>query len=260
MLETRRQTFMSVLAHPDDESLACGGTLALLAARGARVVIVCASRGERGTASGEIDHDLGRLRVGELRDAARCLGASQLIVLDYPDGDLRGGRSTELVADIRTAIAQYRPAAVITFGADGLYWHPDHIVIHERTTSAVWSMDASAPALYYVTMPRHVMPRIVECATAVGWTAPSVGLWSLPPDSWGSAAAPPDLVIDVGKCVSQKIAAIRSHFSQVGHNPLNLVDGEDLADALSVEHFHRAGAIGAGAMILEKSLQGAVEP
>ena len=51
-------------------------------------------------------------------------------------------------------LERYRPDAVITFAEDGLYWHLDHIGVHERTYTAVLSLGAAAPPLYYVTMPR----------------------------------------------------------------------------------------------------------
>src|SRR5947209_3014178 len=147
-------TVLAIFAHPDDESLACGGTLARLADAGARVVLICASRGERGGLSGPVEDDqLGNTRVAELREAACTLGISDLIVLSHPDGDLRWAEVTEFEAEIVMAIRRYKPAAIITFGEDGLYWHLDHIGVHERTTSAVGSLGADAPPLYYVTMP-----------------------------------------------------------------------------------------------------------
>ena len=70
------RTVLGIFAHPDDESLACGGTLARLADAGCHVVVVCASRGEAGSIRDPAlvpDGDLGGVRVQELRDAARVL-------------------------------------------------------------------------------------------------------------------------------------------------------------------------------------------
>ena len=86
------RTVLAVFAHPDDEALACGGTLARLAAAGARVVIVCASRGELGSVSDPAlvsGGDVGSARVGELAASARVLGAAEVVQLAHPDGTLR---------------------------------------------------------------------------------------------------------------------------------------------------------------------------
>ncbi|MFI5178853.1 MAG: PIG-L deacetylase family protein [Vicinamibacterales bacterium] len=142
------RTVLAIFAHPDDESLACGGTLARLADAGARVVVLCASRGEAGSTSDPSlvpDGNLGVVRTRELRNAAAVLGVADVLIFDYPDGDLRWDRVQELHAEIVSAIRQYRPDAVITFAEDGLYWHLDHIGVHERTYTAVQSFGADAP-------------------------------------------------------------------------------------------------------------------
>ena len=97
------RTVLGIFAHPDDESLACGGTLARLADAGCRVVIVCASHGEAGSCSDPAlvpDGNLGNVRIGELRDAAAVLGAAETIVLDHPDGDLRWDDVPQFHAEI----------------------------------------------------------------------------------------------------------------------------------------------------------------
>src|SRR5580765_1880847 len=80
------RTILVVLAHPDDESLACGGTIARLADAGARVVLLCASRGEKGAVSNPAliaGTDLATVRARELQDAAKILGISDVSVLFY---------------------------------------------------------------------------------------------------------------------------------------------------------------------------------
>src|ERR1700751_3666437 len=90
------RSILAIFAHPDDESLACGGTLARLADGGARVVLMCASHGERGGLSGPVeDAELGRTRARELYEAAATLGISDVIILNHPDGDLRWADVTE---------------------------------------------------------------------------------------------------------------------------------------------------------------------
>ncbi|MBI3493361.1 MAG: hypothetical protein HY047_16505, partial [Acidobacteria bacterium] len=95
------------------------------------------------------------------------------------------------------AIQQYRPDAVITFAEDGLYWHLDHIGVHERTSTAVRSLGADAPPLYYVTMPPGVMRELMEAAHAKGAAPPDSSFWGIAPDVFGQGAKPPSFVIDV---------------------------------------------------------------
>ncbi|PYR00936.1 MAG: hypothetical protein DMF96_01755 [Acidobacteria bacterium] len=94
LLPLAGRTVLGIFAHPDDESLACGGTLARLADAGARVILLCASHGEAGSISDPAlvpDGNLGAVRARELRDAAAVLGIAEVILLDHPDGDLRTG-------------------------------------------------------------------------------------------------------------------------------------------------------------------------
>src|SRR5205814_10436080 len=128
------------------------------------------------------DGDLGQVRVRELRDAAAVLGVAEVTVLDHPDGDLRWYHVPELHAEIVGAIQRCRPDAVITFAEDGLYWHLDHIGVHERTYDAVASLGAEAPPLYYVTMREGVMREVVETAIARGWAPPNSSFWGIAPE------------------------------------------------------------------------------
>jgi len=244
---------LAIFAHPDDESLACGGTIARLADAGARVVLLCASHGERGGLTGPVKDDaLGVRRMEELKAAASTLGIAELIMLNHPDGVLRWADVAELHADIVMAIRRLSPAAVITFGADGLYWHLDHIGVHERTTTAVQSLGAAAPPLYYVTMPQGILRPIVQTALGLGWTPPVKGFWSLTPDAFGIGAAPPTIVLDVHDWAGRKLQAIRCHQSQTSSgDPFSLIDEQDAQRWLGIEHFHRATFATTGAPVLE---------
>jgi LmbE family N-acetylglucosaminyl deacetylase len=248
------RTILAVFAHPDDESLACGGTLLRLADEGVRVVLICASHGERGSLSGPVpDDELGRTRSLELREAAAALGIADVLILDHPDGNLRWAGVSELHAQIVMAIRQYAPAAVVTFGEDGLYWHLDHIGVHERVTTAVESLGAHAPPLFYVTMPPGVMRAIVDAAVSRGWTAPSQGFWSLVPDAFGDGARPPTIVVDVQAWATRKLAAIRCHRSQMGASqPLAQIDEAEARRWLGVEHFRRAATGASNEPVLEE--------
>jgi LmbE family N-acetylglucosaminyl deacetylase len=248
------RSILAVFAHPDDESLACGGTLARLASEGFRVVVLSATHGERG---GPIDtrkdEALGQARVREIREAATALNVSEVFIGDYPDGDLRWDHVAEFHAELVTFMRRHRPAAVITFGDDGLYWHMDHVGVHERTTSAVRSLGTNAPPLYYVTMPQGIMTEIVATARRRGWVPPARGFWSLEPEAFGIAAQPATITVDVANWVPRKLAAILCHRSQMvdGHPFAQLCEA-DARRLLGVEHFHRANIETTAQPVLER--------
>jgi LmbE family N-acetylglucosaminyl deacetylase len=250
------RTVLGIFAHPDDESLACGGTLARLADAGARVVVVSASRGEAGSCCDPSlvpDGDLGFVRARELRDAAAVLGISEVIVLDHPDGDLRWIDVPELHAEIVTLIDRYRPHAIITFAEDGLYWHLDHIGIHERTYTAVLSLGDNAPPLYYVTMQHGVMQAVVDAAQAKGGAPIESSFWGIAADVFGADATPPGFVIDVRDWVPRKLAALRCHRTQMGpNNPIAWIDENQAREYLGIEQFRRASLNATGDAILEQ--------
>jgi LmbE family N-acetylglucosaminyl deacetylase len=250
------RTVLAVFAHPDDESLACGGTLARLAAVGASTVLLCASCGERGISTDPSlvpDGDLGKIRTLELNAAAKILGVTTVSVLGHPDGSLRWAHVPEFHSDIVSAIRRYRADAVITFDADGLYWHLDHVGVYERTSTAVLSLGQDAPALYYVTMPRGVMRLVVDAAKAKGWTPPEIGFWGITPDAFGLEAEPPSFSLDIGSWLPQKLAALRCHRTQVGSvDPFALLDEADIRRWFGLEYFRRAPNNGTGQPVLEQ--------
>lgn len=132
---------MAVLAHPDDESLGIGGTLARYAADGVATYLVTATRGERGRYFTNDDRPddavVGRVREAELRAAARELGVRELTLLDYLDGELDRAAPVEVIGRIVDELRRVRPHVVITFDQFGAYGHPDHVAICQFATAAV---------------------------------------------------------------------------------------------------------------------------
>ena len=248
-------TVLVVFAHPDDESLTCGGTIARLADAGVKVVLLCASRGERGSISDPSlvpDGDLAGVRTRELRDAAAILGISNVIVLDHRDGNLRWQAVPELHAEIVQLVERHRPSAVITFDEDGLYWHLDHIGVHERTYTAMLSFGADAPPLYYVTIPKGIMSDVVQAAREHGADAPETSVWGIVPDAFGAGAMPATLTVDVRDWVPRKLAAIRCHRTQFGpRHPILRITDEQARRWLGVEYFRRAAIPGVSGSVLE---------
>lgn len=193
---------LALFAHPDDETMLCGGTLALLAGAGVRVHFACATRGEGGE-MGEppvaAREALGQVRSQELACAVRALGASSLCFLDYIDplvgpdealypftGDMEG-----LVLQILAKIDETGSNALLTHGSNGEYGHPAHILLHQAARAAV-SRAANPIAMYTVQacFEGHPKPRLAN------------------PDD------PADLVIDVRPYLAQKIRAADCHRSQ----------------------------------------------
>jgi LmbE family N-acetylglucosaminyl deacetylase len=132
---------MLILAHPDDESLGNGGTIAKYAAQGVKVHLVTATRGEQGWFGPEEGYpgpeELGRIRETELQEAAQILGISDVSFLGYRDGKLDQAPADEVVAKIVSHIRRVKPQVVVTFDQNGLYGHPDHVAISQHATSAV---------------------------------------------------------------------------------------------------------------------------
>ncbi len=238
------RTVLAVFAHPDDESLMCGGTLARLADAGVRVVLMCASRGERGSTSDASlvpDGDLGAVRVRELHQAAAALGIAEVIALDHSDGDLRWHDVAEFHADIVAAIERYRPEAVITFAENGLYWHLDHIGVHERTFTAVQSLGSAAPPLFYVTMPKGIIGEIVEAAHGKNGAPVDASFWGIAAEAFGESEMPASMTVDVRGWIGRKLAALRCHRTQMGPaNPIAWIDDDEACRWLGTEYFRRS--------------------
>ena len=135
-----RLRLLAVLAHPDDESLGFGGTLAKYADEGVETYLVTATRGEHGR-FGSLGKngdpvEVGRVRESELRAAAAVLGVREVVLLNYPDGAVDRVESAIAIRDIVAHIRRIRPHVVLTFGPEGAYGHPDHIAISQFTTAA----------------------------------------------------------------------------------------------------------------------------
>lgn len=163
---------LTIFAHPDDETMFTGGTLALLANAGAAMHYLCATRGEGGEL-GEPPvssrQEIAKYREQELACAVKALGGGSLSFLDYVD-PLIGGQEElypytedfeELVGRISRYILATQPTAVLTHGANGEYGHPGHILTHKAVRSAIENLGSRAPMLYIfcADFPGHPRPR-----------------------------------------------------------------------------------------------------
>lgn len=165
---------MAVLAHPDDESLGIGGTLARYAGSGVETYLVTATRGERGryftNENRPSDAEVGRVREAELRAAARELGVREVTILGYADGALDRADPREAVGRIVAELRRVRPQVVITFDPFGAYGHPDHVAICQYTTAAV--VAAADPSFRSGQPPAHRVAKLYYFVMPEGqWAA-----------------------------------------------------------------------------------------
>lgn len=169
---------MAVLAHPDDESLGCGGTLAKYASEGVAVHLLTATRGERGRFKGQRFGTDGHpgpermavLREQELRDAGAALGVREVALLGYRDQEVDRADPAEAAARIAAHIRRVRPHVVLTFGAEGAYGHPDHIAISQFTSAGIVAAADPGFVLPDGTDPPHRVDKLYQLAWAQeGW-------------------------------------------------------------------------------------------
>jgi LmbE family N-acetylglucosaminyl deacetylase len=152
-----RRAVLAVFAHPDDETWV-GPVLARYAREGAKVYLAIATKGEKGVndragiAAGE---PLAKVRREEATCACREMGIEPPIFFGLNDGELGAikwplGRDVQEVADqVGKLIAELHPTAVITWGMDGGYGHPDHRLVADAVTQAIQASTGGAK-LYYV--------------------------------------------------------------------------------------------------------------
>ena len=195
-------TILAISAHPDDESLFAGGTLAMFAEQGHNVYILETTRGEGGEV-GEppltTEENLGAFREQEVRKAARELGIRDIFFLPYidPHMEINGIARPidipleEFTQSIGEYVAKIRPDLVITHGSNGEYGHPQHIYTHRATRMALAN---GAPA-----------------TTLLSWCA-----WYQPSDHERilNQDDPADIVHDVTPWLKAKIAAALCHQTQ----------------------------------------------
>jgi N-acetyl-1-D-myo-inositol-2-amino-2-deoxy-alpha-D-glucopyranoside deacetylase len=141
-------SILAISAHPDDESLFGGGTLAMYAELGHNVYILEITRGEGGEV-GEppltTQENLGIYREQEARNAAQALGVRDILFLPFidPNMEINGiARAIDIsLAEFTKVIGEYikkiRPDLVITHGSDGEYGHPQHVYTHRATRMAL---------------------------------------------------------------------------------------------------------------------------
>ncbi|UDY36909.1 PIG-L family deacetylase [Dermatobacter hominis] len=252
-------------AHPDDECIQTGGTMALAAAEGHRVVLVVATRGEHGEIVPDVLEEgeaLWQRRIAETFDAARILGAQRVEFLGYVDSGMMGepdndapysfwSTDVEHAAHRLAAILTEESADVLTAYDDhGGYGHPDHIQVHRVGLRAAEL--AGTPIVLQATMNRdHILAGIAE-ARAAAEAARELGEGSEPPadepdigeipDDFGEPEAHITHAVDVRSFVRAKRGAMVAHASQIAPDSWFLTMGEEQFErAFGTEWFIRVG-------------------
>jgi N-acetyl-1-D-myo-inositol-2-amino-2-deoxy-alpha-D-glucopyranoside deacetylase len=235
MTLTAAPRLLLVHAHPDDESLWTGGTIARYAAAGVQVTLVTCTMGEEGEvippslrslAADEADQ-LGGYRIGELRAACAALGVSDhrwlggvgrwrdsgmagVAANGHPRAFAGGDLATPAAA-LAEVIAEVRPQVVVTYGPDGGYGHPDHIRAHDVTMAACAGSEDVARVFFAVTSRRATEEGLAALATVADmpFRLPAPG--ELPVTDDTSITT----VIDTADVLSTKVSALSAHSTQV---------------------------------------------
>jgi LmbE family N-acetylglucosaminyl deacetylase len=156
------RTLAFVFAHPDDETFACGGTIARYADDpSTRVILYCATRGEAGSTGDPPvcqPHELGDVRERELMQAAAILGLDHCHLRHFSDGQLETVPTEQLIQDVQDFLSRESPDAVVTFPPHGISGHPDHRVTQRATAEAV-KRSEKPMGLYYIVIPHSGIPQ-----------------------------------------------------------------------------------------------------
>ena len=274
-----------VHAHPDDETITTGGTIATLVAEGAQVTVLSATRGEAGEVipkdlqSLEGDRTgLARVREAEIAEAMAALGVRDHLFLggtarifedsgmewapdghavaasSMPEAALCAAELTTVARYIAAVIDELRPHAVITYASNGGYGHPDHVRVHEATVAAVETAVWTTGRLLFVDVPAEVARQTFD-STAPGFAqtgfSPAATIPTKPPVGEIVIAA------NITSVLSAKRAALAAHRTQVQVSGDFFALSNDIGMKI-VDHEYFS--IGAGAPISAETLRSGPAP
>jgi LmbE family N-acetylglucosaminyl deacetylase len=226
-------------AHPDDEAIATGGTMAALSDLGHRVVLVTATRGELGeTPEGMLrpGETLADRRLAELTEACRILGVARQTYLDYLDSGMAGEASNDRPgsfagADIDEAatvlagiLTEEAADVLVTYDEHGGYGHPDHVQVHRVGMRAAEL--AATPVVYMATMNRDFMRGLTDQLESSEWEPPEGSTDGM--DTMGEPAARLTTEVDVSRWIDRKRQAMRAHASQISETSFFLAMPPDV--------------------------------
>lgn len=225
-------TLVCFHAHPDDEALQTGGTIARAAAEGHRVILVVATGGEHGETPADLadGESLADRRRAEAEKSAVALGIERVAWLGYRDSGMTGWEQNghpdafmnadveEAATRLATILREENADVVTTYDWHGNYGHPDHIGVHRVGHRAAEL--AGTPNVYEATINRDAVARAMDTARASGMDVPDFGSEDSPNtddgNPFGMAESELTTFVDVGAYVSHKREALRAHTSQIG--------------------------------------------
>lgn len=229
-------TFVALHAHPDDEAIATGGSMARAHAEGHRVVLVVATGGEYGEVPDDLaeGETLADRRRAETEASGRALGVDRIVWLGYRDSGMTGWEQNadpasfwqadldEAAGRLAAVLREESADVLTTYDWHGNYGHPDHVKVHRVGARAAELAATDRPGLrvFEATMNRDEMRRQFAAAREQGEVlGPDEEFDPDGPMDDGNPMGLPEaeltLVVDVHAYVHQKRAAIAAHRSQV---------------------------------------------
>jgi N-acetyl-1-D-myo-inositol-2-amino-2-deoxy-alpha-D-glucopyranoside deacetylase len=241
---TTSRRVLFVHAHPDDESIETGATMAKYAAESADVTLVTCTLGELGEViPPELAHlafdregGLGEYRIGELAAACRALGVTDHRFLGGPgrwrDSGMMGTSTNKLpgcfwLADVDEAarlllavITEIRPQVLVSYDARGFYGHPDHIQAHRVSRRAFELADGLVSKLYATAVPKSVLAEAMALLAEDSRGGQLGGVEFSRVDSvealpFGTDDENVTTQIDAADYLDAKLAAMRAHVTQI---------------------------------------------
>lgn len=235
-------------AHPDDEAIFTGGTMALLAERGHRVVLVVATSGELGIGD-DGPGELARAREAETRHGCAVLGVDHIEFLRFGDSGLGGENPVGFVhqslddaaARLRSALGPFGAIdALVSYDPHGIYGHPDHVQAH-RLAQRV-ARELGIASVYGSTVDReylHFVETHVVVEAGLGERPAGRGLAA---SNLGMPSVLIDLAVDVRAMLGAKRQAMAAHASQLPADaPAFALGEQNFAAVYGYEWYLRSG-------------------
>jgi N-acetyl-1-D-myo-inositol-2-amino-2-deoxy-alpha-D-glucopyranoside deacetylase len=266
------RSLLLVHAHPDDEVLGSGATMAKYAAEGAHVTLVTCTLGEEGEIlvpelahlASDRDDGLGDHRIGELTEAMKALGVTDHRFLGGPgrwrDSGMMGTASNdrpdcfwqadldEAAGELVRVVREVQPQVMVTYNENGGYGHPDHLQAHRVAIAAFEAAgdasrypDAGEPwrpsKLYYLALPQSLLRQGFEALKEMGEEAP-FGVTSIEELAFGDPDETVTTQVDARDYLEAKVGAMRAHATQIAvDGPFFALSNNIGQRAFGYEHF-----------------------